>query len=71
MDDSSTYDPAPLWFTPESANVEALEQAWGARKLSQIMGAETAQNTELGNALAGFAGATTDAQKPAPAAVAA
>ena len=58
MDDSLTYDPAPLWFTPESANVEALEQAWGARKLSQIMGAALGSFNRLGHVDAGTASDT-------------
>ena len=58
MDDSSTYDPAPLWFTPESANVEALEQAWGTRKLSQIMGAALGSFNRLGHVDAGTASDT-------------
>ena len=59
MDDSSTYsDPAPLWFTPESANVEALEQAWGARKLSQVMAAALGSFNRLGHVDAGTASET-------------
>jgi len=59
MDVSSTYtDPAPLWFTPESANVEALEKAWGARKLGQVMGAALGSFNRLGHVDAGTASET-------------
>ena len=55
---SSTSDTAPLWFTPESANVEALEQAWGSRKLSQVMGAALGSFNRLGHVDADTASAT-------------
>lgn len=59
MEVSSTYsDPAPLWFTPESANIEALEQAWGSRKLSQVMGAALGSFNRLGHVDADTASAT-------------
>lgn len=49
---------APLWFTPESANIEALEQAWGSRKLSQIMGAALGSFNRLGHVDADTAAST-------------
>ena len=55
---SSTSDTAPLWFAPESANVEALEQAWGSRKLSQVMGAALGSFNRLGHVDADTASAT-------------
>ena len=50
--------PAPLWFTPESADVDALEQAWGAHKLSKIMGAALGSFNRLGHVNAGTASDT-------------
>lgn len=46
---------APLWFTPESANLEALEEAWGARKISQVMAAALGSYNRLGHVDAGTA----------------
>lgn len=50
--------PAPLWFTPESADIDALEQAWGAHKLSKIMGAALGSFNRLGHVDAGTASET-------------
>lgn len=40
---------APLWFMPESADIEALEQAWGARKLGQVLAATLSSYNRLGH----------------------
>lgn len=47
--------PAPLWQTAEHADLAVLEQAWGAHRLSLILGAALGSYNRLGNVNAGTA----------------
>lgn len=46
---------APLWFAAENADITALEEAWGARKLGQVMAAALGSYNRLGHVNAGTA----------------
>ena len=50
-------DPTPLWRTTEHADLAVLEQAWGAHRLSQILGAALGSYNRRGNVDARTAGA--------------
>ena len=50
-------DPTPLWRTTEHADLTVLEQAWGAHRLSQILGAALGSYNRRGNVDARTAGA--------------
>ncbi len=42
-------EPTPLWQTTEHADLAVLEHAWGAHRLSQILGAALGSYNRLGN----------------------
>lgn len=46
---------APLWERPEQVDIDALEQAWGSRKLGLVMAAALASFNRLGHVNAGTA----------------
>lgn len=50
-------EPVPLWRTTEHADLAVLEAAWGAHRLSHILGAALGSYNRRGNVNAGLASA--------------